>query len=115
MPYGMPVSNSDSVKLTFAEFESIRLADYNNLPQDQAAKTMNVSRPTFTRIHNRALKQIAQSFVEGRPIEINGGHYEFDKEWYRCKKCGKLIEGIENHFQCDGCTFFGDNELIKLN
>jgi Zn finger protein HypA/HybF involved in hydrogenase expression len=76
---------------------------------------MNVSRPTFTRIYNIALELIAKAFVEGKAIEIEGGNYELEKDWYRCKKCYKLIEGLENHFKCKDCTAYGENELIKLN
>jgi uncharacterized protein len=114
-PYGIPLCKIESVILKFEEYESIRLVNYNNLPQDKAAQQMNISRPTFTRIYNKALKLIAKSFVEGKAIEIEGGNYEFEKDWYRCKKCYKLIEGLENHFRCDGCTSYGENELLKIN
>jgi predicted DNA-binding protein (UPF0251 family) len=114
-PYGMPGCKIEPVVLKFEEYESIRLVNYNGLQQDQAAKEMNVSRPTFTRIYNKALKQIAKSFVEGKAIEIEGGNYFLEKDWYRCRKCFKLIQGIENHSKCKDCTLYGENELIKLN
>jgi uncharacterized protein len=85
------------------------------LPQDIAARQMNISRPKFTRIYNRALNLIAKSFVKGKAIEIEGGNYLFDKDWYRCRKCYKLIQGIENHLKCKDCTAYGENELVKLN
>jgi PHP family Zn ribbon phosphoesterase len=103
------------VILKFEEYESIRLVNYELLPQDVAAKQMNVSRPTFTRIYNRALKTIARSFVEGKALEIEGGNYKLDNDWYRCKKCYKLIQGIENHVKCKDCTAYGESELVKLN
>ncbi len=114
-PYGMPMCKIEPVILKLEEYESIRLINYNDLPQDQAAEQMNVSRPTFTRIYNNALKQIARSFVEGVAIEIEGGNYQLEKDWYRCKKCYKLIEGLENHFKCKNCKAFGENELLKIN
>ncbi len=114
-PFGLPYCKLEAVKLKFEEFESIRLVNYALLPQEEAAKQMNVSRPTFTRIYNRALKMIAKSFVEGKAIEIEGGNYELEKDWYRCKKCYKLIQGLENHSKCENCTAFGENELVKLN
>ncbi len=114
-PYGMSSCMKVSVRLKYEEYESIRLVNYEMLSQDDAAKQMNISRPTFTRIYNKALKIIAKSFVEGKAIEIEGGDYQFDKEWYRCKKCYKLIEGLENHLKCKDCTLYGENELIKLN
>jgi len=114
-PFGMKDCVKASVRLKFEEYESIRLVNYEILPQDDAAKKMNISRPTFTRIYNRALKLIAEAFIEGKAIEIEGGNYKLDKDWYRCRKCYKLIEGLENHFKCKDCTVYGQNELIKLN
>lgn len=114
-PFGMQSCVKESLKLKYEEYESLRLVNYKMLPQDAAAKEMNVSRPTFTRIYNKALKLIAQSFVEGKSIEIEGGNYQFDKDWYRCRKCYKLIAGIENHSKCKDCTAYGESELIKLN
>jgi uncharacterized protein len=114
-PYGMPMCRIEPVILKLEEYESIRLVNYDKLPQDQAAVQMNVSRPTFTRIYNNALEQVAKAFIEGKAIEIEGGNYEMDKEWYRCRKCFKLIEGLKNHIKCKNCALYGENELIKLN
>jgi uncharacterized protein len=114
-PYGMSKCNMSPVILKMEEFESIRLIDYNHSSQDQAAKQMNVSRPTFTRIYNRALKTIAKAFVEGKVIEIEGGNFKFEQDWYKCKKCYKLIQGIENHSKCEGCKTYNQNELIYMN
>ncbi|HNW57962.1 MAG TPA: DUF134 domain-containing protein [Bacteroidales bacterium] len=114
-PFGIRMCDNTPVFLKLEEFESIKLINYEMLSQDMAASQMNVSRPTFTRIYNNALKQIAKSFVEGKAIAIEGGNYEFEKEWYRCKKCYKLIQGAENHTRCKNCSLYGENELISLN
>ncbi len=114
-PFGMPLSELSSVKLQYDEFESINLVNYQNLQQEEAAEKMGVSRPTFTRVYNRALKKIAKAFVECQAIEIEGGNVEFLKQWYKCKKCFKLIDGLENHVRCKGCDSFGDTELVSIN
>ncbi len=114
-PFGMQSCANESIVLKFEEYESLRLVNYKKLPQDEAALQMNVSRPTLTRIYNRALELIAKAFAEGMAIEIEGGDYHLDKDWYRCKKCYKLIEGIENHTRCKDCTSYGESELVKLN
>lgn len=114
-PFGLPLCKLESVQLTYEEYESIRLVNYELLPQDQAAEKMNVSRPTFTRIYNKALLTIGTAFVEGKAILIEGGNYSLDKEWFRCKKCHKLIEGLDNHVKCANCDIFGQDELILLN
>ena len=114
-PYGMQKCDIGPLILKYEEFESIRLVDYDLLSQDLAAKQMNISRPTFTRIYNRALKTIAKAFVEGKSIEIEGGNFKFEHDWYRCKKCYKLIQGIENHSRCKDCKVYGMKELIRMN
>lgn len=101
--------------MTYEEYESLRLVNYDKLSQDQAAEEMKISRPTLTRIYNRAIQVMATAFVEGKAIEIDGGDYNFEKEWYKCKTCHKLIEGSENHVKCQNCNKYGPEELIKLN
>jgi len=113
-PFGMPLCDLEVVKLQFDEYESINLINYQNLSQEVAAEKMNISRPTFTRVYNRALKKIAKAFVECLCIKIEGGNVEFDKQWYKCKKCFKLIDGLENHVKCENCKSFGDKELVRL-
>jgi predicted DNA-binding protein (UPF0251 family) len=114
-PFGIALYDSENVVIHFDEYESLKLLNYDNLSQDEAAEKMNVSRPTLTRIYNSALKKLTQAFVEGKTIFIKGGNIEFDKDWYKCKKCFKLIEGLENHTKCEGCKRFGTEELIKID
>lgn len=113
-PFGIALCEADNIIMQYDEYESIKLVNYDNLPQEEAADQMEVSRPTLTRIYNSALKKIAQAFVEGKSIIIDGGNIEFEKDWFKCKKCFKLIEGTENHIKCAGCNQFGNEELINL-
>ena len=114
-PFGMPLCKVEVLEIQYDEFESVNLVNYQELPQDVAAEMMGISRPTFTRVYNRALKKIARAFVEGMAIKIEGGNVEFEKEWYKCQKCYKLIDGLENHVRCNGCNSFAGNELVKIN
>lgn len=114
-PFGIPRCKLEGIKLTFEEYESIRLVNYEMLQQKEAAKIMNISRPTLTRIYNRALKTIAKAFVEGKAIEIDGGNYEFSKEWHRCKRCYEIISENEKHNKCEENSNFFKNDLINLN
>ena len=114
-PFGMSLCDLEVVKFHYDEYESINLINYQGLAQDLAAEKMGVSRPTFTRVYNRALKKIAKAFVECLAIEIEGGNVEFGKQWFKCNKCFKLIEGIENHIKCKGCDSYGNKELVNLN
>ncbi|MFH2141259.1 MAG: DUF134 domain-containing protein [Bacteroidota bacterium] len=114
-PYGIHFCKEETIRLKFEEYESIRLVNYDMLQQDKAAEQMNISRPTLTRIYNKALKIIAKAFIEGKAIEIEGGNYQLDNEWYRCKKCHRLIQGIKNHVKCTNCHIYSESELINLN
>ncbi|MEZ7868054.1 MAG: DUF134 domain-containing protein [Paludibacteraceae bacterium] len=114
-PFGIPRRMLNSVTLLYDEYEAVRLLDYEGMNQDQAAVQMNVSRPTLTRIYEKARKTIAQALVEGNMIMIEGGNVQFDRAWYRCRRCYKLIGGLENHVQCKDCNTFSDEELIPIN
>lgn len=65
--------NSKSITMSLDEYEAIRLIDYENLMQEEAAQRMNVARTTTQAIYTSARKKIAQSFVEGIDIIIEGG------------------------------------------
>lgn len=114
-PFGVPRSEIEEIVLQYDEYEAIKLLDYEGMLQEQAAEKMNVSRPTLTRIYENARKTIAKAFVEGKMIVIEGGNVDFGREWYRCRKCHKLIEGLENHTACRHCRSFGDEELIPIS
>ena len=114
-PFGIPRRMLSQVSLHYDEYEAIRLLDYEGMNQDQAAVQMNVSRPTLTRIYENARKTIAQALVEGKMIMIQGGNVQFDRAWYRCRRCYKLIAGLENHVHCKDCKTFSDDELIPIN
>jgi len=69
-PCGMPVRELEYEFLSKDEMEAIRLADFEGLYQEEAAKEMEVSRPTFSRILSSARKKIANALILGRAIEI---------------------------------------------
>jgi predicted DNA-binding protein (UPF0251 family) len=116
-PFGIPRWKLETIQLSFEEYESIRLVNYKMLQQKEAAVLMNISRPTLTRIYNKALKNITKAFVEGKAIVIEGGNYELDNEWYRCKNCHGLVEGEQN--KRTTCNKTSDcnvvDELILIN
>jgi len=114
-PYGIQRNASSSLSLLFDEYEAIRLLDYEGMNQEQAAEKMNVSRPTLTRIYEKARKTIATAFVEGKMILIEGGNVQFEKQWFRCKRCFKLVGGLENHVRCKDCKNFCNDELTLIN
>jgi len=76
-----------SMTLDLEEYESIRLCDYELLNQVDAARVMNVSRPTFSRIYESARRKVAKAFVEGKVLMFEGGKVYFDTTWFFCDDC----------------------------
>ncbi|MCM8797264.1 MAG: DUF134 domain-containing protein [Candidatus Omnitrophica bacterium] len=72
-PVCKPLSRLKSVYLTLDEFEALRLSCYECLKQEDGAKMMKISRPTFSRIINSAHKKIADALVNIKAIRIEGG------------------------------------------
>ena len=72
-PLCKPLNKLEGVYLTLDEFEAVRLACLEKLKQIDAAKLMQVSRPTFSRILTSAQAKIADGLVNIKAIRIEGG------------------------------------------
>ncbi|MDD2927800.1 MAG: DUF134 domain-containing protein [Candidatus Omnitrophica bacterium] len=72
-PRGIPADSLEEVKLTLDELEAIRLADFNGLYQEDAAKQMHISRQTFGNIINSAHRKIADVLLNAKALKIEGG------------------------------------------
>ncbi len=110
-PLGVPMGDLEPVILLIEEYESMRLADYEGLNQEEAALKMNISRPTFTRIYERARQSIAKAFVEGKAIMIEGGDFHSSGHWYKCIECQKLNISKEALANCNYCHAGNMREL----
>lgn len=111
--YGVRGRKSNEVILHLEEYEVIRLLDYENLTQEQAAVFMDVSRPTLTRIYEEARNKVAAAFVEGRDLIFKGGDIYFEKNWYKCNVChASFSDYSENVNKCPICS---SSDLISLN
>ena len=53
-PSGVPRRFLKQIDLTIDEYEALRLADYLQLEHLEASERMNISRPTFTRLIEKA-------------------------------------------------------------
>ncbi len=113
-PFGKRVwGKRDPVVILFEEWEALKLMDYDNLSQLEAARAMNVSRPTLTRIYDQVRKKLARAFVEGREIKIEGGFVGFEKEWYRCRSCHAVFS--LDHGEEKKCPECGSTDIFNLN
>lgn len=83
--------------LTVDELESLRLADLEGLGQEEAARKMNVSRPTFGRIIEQARRKVAGALVNGRGIGIEGGVVQFHPPYGHGRGRGGRGRGPHGH------------------
>jgi predicted DNA-binding protein (UPF0251 family) len=74
-PPGETVSPEDSVVLTYAELEAIRLVDLEGLSQEEASVRMGISRRTFWGDLRSARVKVATALVNGQAIRIESGEY----------------------------------------
>lgn len=111
-PYGMNhVAKKKPLFLLYEEYEALRLCDYEKYTQAEASTFINVSRPTLTRIYMSAREKIAQAFVEGRTIMIEGGKVSFDDEWYVCQSCHCFFNNPSEDEATDECPLCGSRDI----
>jgi len=69
-PAGIPMNIIDEVIVTIDEFEAVRLIDFQEIPQEQAANKMQISQPTLSRILKSARRKISDAIINGKAIRI---------------------------------------------
>jgi hypothetical protein len=75
-PAGIRMIELKESVLGFDEFEAVRLKDLEGLEQEECAKKMNISQPTFNRLVRGARKKIADAIINGKAIKIEGGDFK---------------------------------------
>jgi predicted DNA-binding protein (UPF0251 family) len=70
-PAGIPLRTIEESELSMPEFEAIRLIDYLQIEQAQAAKKMQISQPTLSRILKSARKKLSDAIINGKAIKIS--------------------------------------------
>ena len=75
-PRGVPLADLEETILNVEEFEAVRLKDLEGFEQEECAKKMNISQPTFHRLVVSARKKIADAIINGKAIKIEGGSFK---------------------------------------
>jgi len=98
-PQGVCLKDLQVVELQDDEFEAIKLHDFDQLSQVEAALAMKISQPTFGRILHSAYHKISLALFKGKAIAITkkkGQSYEnsqpqeyFDNRTVFCDVCGR--------------------------
>ena len=65
----------------------MKICDYDLQKHEEAAKLMNISRSTFSRIYESARRKITKAFANVCTIEFNGGCARFYAVWLKCPDC----------------------------
>lgn len=104
-PFGRLDGRRNTVTLSLDEYEAVRLLDYERLTQEEAALRMQVSRPTLTRIYERAREKFATALVEGSNLHISGGKIKLKSHVFLCEDCGFYNETEQRFvFHCPQCA-----------
>ncbi len=69
-PCGIKKIDLEIILINEDELESIRLADYEGMYQQEAANKMNISRTTFSRLVESARKKIAEAVLYQKALSI---------------------------------------------
>jgi predicted DNA-binding protein (UPF0251 family)/DNA-directed RNA polymerase subunit RPC12/RpoP len=108
-PAGIRIVDLEESILAVDEFEAVRLKDLLGLEQEEAARKMNISQPTFHRLVLSARRKIADAIVNGKAIKIEGGVFkmaETPKRKFKCFTCSHEWEvpyGTGRPDECPKC------------
>jgi predicted DNA-binding protein (UPF0251 family) len=109
-PKGVQSKPGSKVSINFEEYEALNLCDYELLNQAEAAKLMNISRPTFTRIYESVRRKIAKAFIEGSSIIFEDGNSSVS-DWLKCSNCQITFTVLDNSNK--SCPFCKSNVITK--
>lgn len=83
-------SKNKCIELTIEELETIRLMDYENSNQQEAADLMNIGRTTLQGIYKSAREKISIALIENISIKYKDDEsYEFYSNWRHGKGQGR--------------------------
>ncbi|MFC2128572.1 DUF134 domain-containing protein [Bacteroidota bacterium] len=112
-PIGIKGRILDEISLSLDEFEAFRLADHIGLSHEESAEEMNISRPTFTRLIEKARKIIADFIIQGKILTIEGGNIHFRHNLIRCIDCGHMFK-TDISATIDHCPECESKNLLNL-
>lgn len=73
-PVGKDPEKLGKIDMTMDEMEAVRLLDYEGKYQEDAAKSMGVSRQTIGNIIESARYKIAAAMLQGKVLTVKGGN-----------------------------------------
>ena len=115
-PLGRGKRSRTKIKLSLDEYEAVRLADFLGMEHLHAAEKMGISRPTFTRLIEKARYKIAAALIDGLELSIAGGNIEFKNTLRKCLDCGdESISPFKKRIaECSECGSSNFEDLAAL-
>lgn len=115
-PSGAAIRKSDIIELQLDELEAVRLADFEEIYQEEAASAMDTSRPTFTKLLASAHKKIAQALLEGKALKIGGGNVEIcNGRIFYCEDCNAEFTTPYGGGRPEACTECGSSNFYRTD
>ncbi|MFC2010345.1 DUF134 domain-containing protein [Chloroflexota bacterium] len=116
-PAGIPMRVLDEVRMSVEEAEAIRLKDLEGFEQEEGAKRMSVSRPTFQRILASGRQKLADALLNGKAMRIEGGSFGMALNQFRCKNGHEWEIPFETMVSrppqlCPECSTTGIEQLV---
>ena len=114
-----PLKAENTVILTIAEFEAMRLRHCAGLNQKASAEKMGVSQPTLSRILESAHRKNTLALLEGKIIKVYGGNFDYKVKFvgYGCLDCNhewKDADATKNRkVKCVNCNSENVFYLVK--
>jgi predicted DNA-binding protein (UPF0251 family) len=116
-PAGLPGHALEQVILSLDELEAVRLADLEELYQEEAARRMEVSRQTFGNIVASGRRKLADCVVNGKLLRIQGGAVRLaGQRAFTCDSCRQhwsLPYGSGPPEACPGCRSHDIHRTIE--
>ncbi len=112
-PVGYCNGECEPLLLYLEELEVIRLLDYEGLSQEEAARLMQRSRSSVTRIYQRARATIAKALVEGVEVKIESGNGFLNCNWFFCSGCKVRFNNPKGNVTNE-CVLCGSTEIVKM-
>ncbi|MDI6874353.1 DUF134 domain-containing protein [Candidatus Solincola sp.] len=107
-PRGIPAHRLEETVLRIEELEALRLVDLEGLYQEDAARSMGISRQTLQRMVTEARSKLIEAIYSGKALRIEGGTYILQEGAgrYRCGRCGQPVSGYGRRrrgWRCPTC------------
>ncbi len=116
-PREIPLCCLEIANLSIEELETIRLCDFLQMEQSEAANKMGISRKTFWNDLQKARQKVADALVNGKAIEISGGEYVNSGECkvnFLCKECDHVWESKSNKCRPTVCPNCGSTLIFRI-